>query len=145
MNSGRAEKVADSIRQALARLIAEQLRDPRVGFVTVTEVQLSPDLKHARVYVSCMQDDPDGALDALNHAAGFLRRGLAREAGLRFTPELRFQTDESVMGGYRMERILEELGLGADDAQPDAHSEATPDAGEPISGDADADDDSESK
>jgi ribosome-binding factor A len=98
--------VADRVREVLAAAIREDLRDPRIGFVTVTDVSLSPDLRHARVWVSVLEN-PELSLRALNHAASFLRGRLAREAGLRQTPDLRFEIDRSVYGGFRIERILD--------------------------------------
>ncbi len=109
MSGHRSERVADVIQRELARLLREEVRDPRIGFVTVTGVDLSPDLKHARVYVSVLGQDHDGALSALEHATPFLRRQLARQSGLRFTPLLRFVFDASVETGGRVDSILDEL------------------------------------
>jgi len=122
----RPERIGDLVRHVLARLLREELRDPRVGFVTVTEVTMSPDLRHARVWVSILGSDPADALTALGRALPFLRRALAREARLRFTPELHFALDESIAGGDRVERILQ--GLSDDDAPPasDPPSERNP-------------------
>jgi ribosome-binding factor A len=116
----RPERIADLIRQVLARLLREELRDPRIGFVTVTDVTLSPDLRQARVFVSTLDEDPTECLRALAGARPFLRRMLARESALRFTPELRFEIDESVAGGFRIERILEDVRPAdrEDDAAP---------------------------
>ena len=111
----RADRVADEIRQALARILQAEMRDPRVGFVTLTDVELSPDLRHARVFVSFIGADADPALRVLRRAAPFLRRSLAREAGLRFTPELRFEIDASIDGGFRVDRILDEISEQRDD------------------------------
>jgi ribosome-binding factor A len=115
----RSERVADLIRRELARLLQEELRDPRVGFVTLTGVDLSPDLKNARVYVSVLGEDHEGPLRALERATPFLRRKLAGQAGLRFTPTLRFVFDASVETGERVESILAELRAArSDDAGP---------------------------
>ena len=84
MNGSRADRVADRIRRVLASLIQEELRDPRIGFVTLTDVRLSPDLRNARAFVTVMgQKELQPTLDALNHAVPFLRRSMARRAGLR--------------------------------------------------------------
>ena len=109
MSHNRSERVADQIRAELARLLAEEVRDPRIGFVTVTAVELSPDMRNARVYVSILGDDPETSLRALRRATPFLKRGIARRAGLRFTPELRFAIDESISGGFRIEKLLGEI------------------------------------
>jgi len=78
-------------------------------------VDVSPDLKHARVFVSAMQDREE-TLDGLNRAAPFLRRALARRAGLRFTPQLRFLLDESIVTGFQVEEILRDV---APEDEPD--------------------------
>ena len=110
MTTHRAERVADVVRDILARVVREQVRDPRVGFVTITEVRVSADLRHARVFVSSLNDEErDHAVDALNHAAGFLRRELAREARLRRVPELRFQPDAAMEQGRRVEDLVREI------------------------------------
>jgi len=103
-------RVADRIRRILADAIRADLRDPRVGFVTLTDVKLSPDLKYAVAYVSILGEDAqDESLLALNRATPFLRRALARRGGLRSTPRLRFVTDEVIERGARLERIFDEL------------------------------------
>ena len=117
MTSHRPERVADRIREELARLIREEVRDPGLGFVTVTDVHLSPDLRNARVWVSVLAEDPRPTLDALRRATPFLRRSLARVAGLRFTPELHFAADRSAETGFRVERMLKEI---ADQDEEDA-------------------------
>jgi ribosome-binding factor A len=118
--------VADEIHRALATLIQRELRDPRLGLVTVTAVEVSPDLRQARVWVtSLLGQDPEGPVAALEHAAPFLRRELAHVAGLRFTPELRFIADRSTEQGLRVERLLDEV-RPADE----------PSAGAPASGSA---------
>jgi ribosome-binding factor A len=105
----RPGRVADKIKQTLAELLRDGVRDPRVGFVTLTDVELSTDLRHARVYVSFLGDDPEGALRALRNAGPWLRRSLASRVSLRHTPELRFEIDPSIDGGFRVDRILEDL------------------------------------
>jgi ribosome-binding factor A len=115
MSAHRSERVGDLIRQLLARLIREELRDPRIGFLTLTDVKLTRDLRFARVYVTVLgQQDSRGTLEALNHATPFLRRALARQAGLRFTPELRFYLDEVAESGQRVDSLLRELRDGED-------------------------------
>ena len=109
MSTQRAGRVADQIRQLLASLLREGVRDPRLGFVTLTDLELSSDLRHARVFVSFIVDDTEDALRALRKAAPFLRRSLARTSGLRHTPELRFEIDPSVESGTRVDRILDQL------------------------------------
>jgi ribosome-binding factor A len=108
--SYRNVRIADQIRRELARLLREEVRDPRVGFVTLTDVDLSPDLKHARVYITTLAEDRESTMEALRRATPFLRRALARQRNLRFTPQLRFMIDESVTTGFRVEELLQEIG-----------------------------------
>ena len=115
MSHDRQGRVADQIRAELARLLAEEVRDPRIGFVTVTAVELSPDMRHARVFVSALGDDLEQTLRALRRATPFLKRGLARRSGLRFTPELRFLHDSSISTGFRVEELLHDLRPGEEE------------------------------
>jgi ribosome-binding factor A len=125
MTHHRSARVAEQIRGVLVGAIRE-VRDPLVGFVTLTGVELSPDLRQARVYVSRLGTDADreAAVTALNHAVPFLRHALATRARLRFTPALRFFSDAAVERGSRVEAILQEIhaqeesdpGGGEDDA-----------------------------
>ena len=110
MTHRRNERVAEEIRAVLADAIRE-VRDPLVGFVTLTGVDLSPDLRQARVFVSRMgtETDRDAAVSALNHAAAFLRHAVATRARLRFTPALRFVSDATIERGSRVEAILQEI------------------------------------
>ena len=118
MTIRRPERVADIIRLELARVLREEVRDPRVGFVTLTDVQLSPDLRNARVFVSTLDQDEQETLDALARATPFIRRALARKAELRFTPRLQFIFDHSLATGSRVESLLQEI-QPLDDAEPE--------------------------
>ena len=108
MASGkRPGQVGDLVRAELASLIQRQLRDPKVGFVTVTGVKLSPDLRHARVYVSVLEEERETeAVQALQRAAGFLRRELAARLQLKNVPSLVFDADPSLRHGARIEELL---------------------------------------
>ena len=114
----RPKRVGDHVRQILARLIREDVRDPRVGFVTLTDVRLSSDLRHACAYVSFLEEDAEIPLEALRRAAPFLRGRLAKEAGLRHVPELRFEVDAAMTEGFNVERILKEVGAADIPAEP---------------------------
>ena len=115
MTHRRNERVAEEIRGVLAEAIRE-VRDPAVGFVTLTGVDLSPDLRQARVFVSRLgsEADRDAAVAALNHAVPFLRHTLAARAKLRYTPALRFVSDATIERGSRVEAIIQELHAGED-------------------------------
>lgn len=115
----RRQRLGDVIREEIARLLREEVRDPRIGFVTLTDVEMSPDLRHARVFVSILDADGPASLAALQHAAPFLRRALAHRAGLRFTPELRFVIDESIDGGFRVDKLLEEVRASDEESADD--------------------------
>ncbi len=109
MSSGRMRRVDEAIRSVLGAAIASDLKDPRVGFVTVTAVKTSPDLRHARVYVSVLGDEAARAasLDGLRSAHGFLQRRVAAELTLKHTPTLTFEYDDSVDRGMRITELLD--------------------------------------
>jgi ribosome-binding factor A len=121
--STRTERVADEIRQEVARIITRELKDPRVGFVTVTGARITADLRSVRLFVSVLAENParQEALRALNHAAGFFRRALFRNLRLRHAPEVTFEIDESLERGDRIERLLR--GLHGDEAEVRADEE----------------------
>jgi ribosome-binding factor A len=108
MRGGRMRRVDEAMRAVLSDAIGKDLKDPRVGFVTVTGVKTSPDLRHARVYVSVFGSDPERAasLEGLRSAHGFLQGRVARELSLKHTPSLSFEYDESVDHGMRITEIL---------------------------------------
>ena len=106
--SGRPEKLGDLIQRELSDLLHRDVRDPRVGMVTITAVDVSPDLSHAKVYFTTLSKEHiDEAREGLQRAAGFLRSQLARRVKLYTTPELRFAYDESVERGDRLSRLID--------------------------------------
>ncbi len=109
IGGSRAERIGERIHTELARLIRESLRDPRVGFVTLTGVEVSRDLRHAKIFVSVLGDRLEDTLHALEHATPFLKRELGRTAGLKYTPTLRFLEDRSIRGARRIEDLLDEI------------------------------------
>jgi ribosome-binding factor A len=104
-------RVDEAVRAVLSDAIAKDLQDPRVGFVTVTGVKTSPDLRHARVYVSVLGDDRTRAdsLEGLRSAHGFLQGVIASELTLKHTPTLTFEYDESVDRGMRITELLHDI------------------------------------
>jgi ribosome-binding factor A len=112
--SKRTERVADLIRRELSDLLMRKLRDPRVRFVSVTDVEVTADLSLARIYLSSLAgvEGKDEVVAALTHAAPFLRRELAPRLGLREMPELRFAYDDSIERGARVEELLRKLNAG---------------------------------
>jgi len=106
--SGRPEKLGDLIQRELSDLLHRQLRDPRVGMVTITAVDVSPDLSHAKIFFTTLDKSHLAqASEGLQRAAGFLRSQLARRIKLYSTPELRFVYDESVERGDRLSRLID--------------------------------------
>jgi ribosome-binding factor A len=123
-------RVDEAIRQVIGDALAGELKDPRVGFVTVTDVRTSADLRHARVYVSVLaapamsnpksarqrrggeaEPDPrDSSLDGLRSARGFLQARIAAELGLKRTPALEFQYDDTTDRAMRLDALLQEIG-----------------------------------
>ena len=110
MPADRMRRVNEAVREVLSARIAEGLKDPRIGFVTVTSVETSPDLRHARVYVSVLGDEPDRArsLAGLASAHGLLQQAIARELRMKRTPTLQFVFDESIERGMRISELLDE-------------------------------------
>jgi len=114
MSFDRAQRVGDRIRQILAELLQTEVRDPELGFVTLTDVELSSDLRHGKVFVSVLGDDKAAPLRALKRAAPFLQRHLGRRAQLRYVPHLRFELDTSLDRGFRIDRLLHDEESGDD-------------------------------
>lgn len=115
----RTDRVGDTLRAELSTIISRRVRDPRVSMTTVSTVEMSPDLKHARVFLSVVGDqaEREASLDALRHAAGFIRGQLAKELKrLRNIPELRFELDRGAEYSQRISDLLE---------NPDEHDKST--------------------
>lgn len=109
MRDGRMRRVDEAVRAVLSDAISKDLQDPRVGFVTVTAVKTSPDLRHARVYVSVLGDEQQRSetMSGLRSAHGFLQGRVAAELTLKHTPTLAFEYDESIDRGMRISRLIE--------------------------------------
>jgi ribosome-binding factor A len=108
----RSDRVAEAIREEIAMFLAEGVKDPRVtGLVTVTGVEMTRDLRHAKVFVSVMGTDTDrsATLEGLASVAGFLRSRLARSLSLRVAPEVHFVPDESIARAARIETLLSQI------------------------------------
>ena len=110
MAAGRMRRVNEAVREVLSARIAEGLNDPRIGFVTVTSVETSPDLRHARVYVSVLGSESERSqtLDGLESAHGLLQQSIAGELRMKRTPTLQFVFDESIDRGMRITELLED-------------------------------------
>jgi len=116
----RSERVAGQLRRDLARLIQQEIKDPAVGFVSVSDVEVTRDLSHAKVFVTVFEPDhAKESLRALRHAAAFLRRRLAQQLRLRQVPELHFKHDDSVeQGGHIDDLIAQALEADSHNHEP---------------------------
>ncbi len=111
--SGRTHKVADQIQREISEILLRDLRDPRVGMITLTGVEVSPDFAHATVYFTCLEaDHASEASEGLGRAAGFIRAQLAKRIRMYTVPELRFLYDESVERGAHLSRLIDVLSGG---------------------------------
>lgn len=108
----RTARIADFLKRELGSLIQLQLRDPRLGMISVTDVEVSRDLSHAKVFVTVMgknnADEAKESLAVLNRAAGFLRSQVAKSNNARTTPQLRFQYDSSIDRGQRLSKLIDD-------------------------------------
>jgi len=109
--SRRSSRVSDLVRAELSRLVLTEAHDPELKRVTITDVEMPPDLKSARVFFSCLGGDSERekAGQALRRAAGYLRREVGQRCGLRYAPELRFISDLSLERGARVEELLHQV------------------------------------
>jgi len=119
----RTERVGDQIRSEIAQLLAREVHDPGIGFVTITRVGVTPDLQHALVHYTALGDEKSrqNTARALERAAPFLRRQIGSRLRLKRVPELEFAYDESIAGQDRIEQLLNEIHAGdrAGGPQPD--------------------------
>ncbi len=124
MSSRRVLKVAEAVREVVAMAILTDLKDPRVKNVTVTFVEVSADLRLAKVHVSVMGDETqeDLSLRGLRNAAGYLQQKVSNRVDLRYTPKLQFVLDKGIKNAFEVTRILEEV-LPKEDSQEDSDDE----------------------
>lgn len=108
--SRRTDRVGEAIQALVADLLVREIKDPRIGLVTITAARVSPDLRHARVYFSCLGDEEQRtrSLRGLRSAAGFIRSQIARQLNLRTAPEVVFEFDPSLEQADRLSRLLKE-------------------------------------
>lgn len=128
MPSTRQRRVQEMLVQEISAILQREMKDPRVGFVTITDARITPDLRHARVFYSVLGDETarEETAKALKRATGFIRGEFARRAQLRFAPEIYFAFDTSIERGAKLSALLEQVRR--DDEQLSAG------AGEPGSG-----------
>jgi len=122
MGTRRQQKVADLIQAEISSIILRKIKDPRLGFLTITGVKMSPDLRHARVFFSTLGDEDrrETALEGLRSAKRLIRGEIGRTLDLKYCPELAFQFDESLAFGAHIESRLRELDIppSEDDDEP---------------------------
>lgn len=125
MTSRRQRKVAELLHEEISQLIQYSTKDPRLGFVTVTGVEVSPDLRLAWVYITVLGDEDDAkkSLDGLTSAAGFFRHNLKETISLRYIPELRFKLDTSLEYGSHIEALLDTIKNETDDESDSTQNE----------------------
>jgi len=106
----RKDRVSEQIRRDLAELISRELKDPRVGLISLTGVEVTPDYAHAKVYFSVLSDEGNlpAILEGLRQSAGFLRHELGRRIRIHTIPELQFIYDESLVRGVQLSRLIDE-------------------------------------
>lgn len=111
MDAKRQGRMAEETKRLLSSIIPKEIKDPRLGFLTITRVILSSDLQYATVYVSVLGDEEDQyqTMHILEQVKGFLRRELGHALGVRVTPELRFKLDHSIEEGTRILKIMDDL------------------------------------
>ena len=114
----RTDRVADAIQEEIAQLLLREIKDPRIGMITLTGVRVSPDLRHARVLFSVLgeQERRDEALAGLRSAAGFIRAQLARRLNIRVSPEIVFEADTSLEEAERVSRLLKDTSTDRADS-----------------------------
>lgn len=110
MSNIRANRVAEEIKKEMGEIITRKLKDPRIGFVTVTDVEVTGDLQQATIYISVLDEDKkDSTLVGLAKANGFIRSEIGKRIQLRKTPEITFEFDDTLERGSRIEQILRDL------------------------------------
>jgi ribosome-binding factor A len=111
MESSRTHRVGELIKEEISEIVRRELKDPRIGFVTITGVDVTPDLRHADVFISVLGTklEREDTLSALQKAAGFLRKELAQRIELKYFPELKFAIDPSIEAGIKIDKIIKKL------------------------------------
>jgi ribosome-binding factor A len=116
----RPERLAEIIKKEVSDMLRDELKDPRIGFVTITGVEVSTDLRYARIFFSVLgsEEEAKASLEALNRARGYVRSELGRRIRLRYAPEISFKLDPSIQRGIRVMELLhdvKERGAAGDD------------------------------
>lgn len=113
--SMRANRVAEQMKKELGEIIGRKLKDPRIGFVTVTDVAVTGDLQQATIYITVLDGNKEDTLKALEKAKGFIRSEIGQRIRLRITPELLFEFDESAAYGNRIDDLLRQINKSSEE------------------------------
>ncbi|MEW6009236.1 MAG: 30S ribosome-binding factor RbfA [Candidatus Omnitrophota bacterium] len=107
----RAERVGQEIKRLISEIIRDEIRDPRIGFITITDVELSKDLRDANVYFSVLgsKEQEKKSIEGINQASAFIRKLIGERIKLRFNPQLKFKLDRSIAYGMKIEKMLKEI------------------------------------
>lgn len=111
LSSRRADRLAEAIKKEVAHMLQDEIKDPRIGFASVTQVTVSSDLRYAKIFVSVLGDE-EAKRDTqagLENAAGYIRRELGRRIALRYVPEISFKIDSSIEHGVHISKLLSEV------------------------------------
>lgn len=111
MTYNRSERVAEEIRKEIATMLFSEVHDPRIGFVTITKVMLTKDLRHAKVYFSMIgsEEEKRTTIEGLESASGYLKREIGKRLKLRYFPEISFKFDDSLEYASNIEKILKDI------------------------------------
>lgn len=125
MAKHRANRLGETLKEEISQMIREDLKDPRIGFVTVTNVEVADDLGHAKVFVSVLGDPQKSqdSLTALNRAAGFVRSEIGKRIRLRHTPDIVFKYDSSIEHGAHIAELLRDVHTKKVENEDDSHGE----------------------
>jgi len=123
MSKHRPNRLSETLKEEISQLILVELKDPRIGFVTVTSVDVANDLAHAKVYISVLGSEDEGkaSLDTLNRAAGFIRTEIGKRIRLRHVPAIVFVYDPSIQHGAHIAKLLRDVGVSEDSSKDESH------------------------
>ncbi|AFQ45503.1 MULTISPECIES: 30S ribosome-binding factor RbfA [Desulfosporosinus] len=123
MSKHRSNRLAETLKEEISQLIRVELKDPRIGFVTLTSVDVADDLSHAKVYISVLGTEEEGnaSLDALNRAAGFVRSEIGKRIRLRHVPSIVFKYDPSIQHGAYIAKLLKDVGVSEETSKEESH------------------------
>lgn len=123
MSKHRPNRLSETLKEEISQLILVELKDPRIGFVTVTSVDVANDLAHAKVYVSVLGSVDEGkeSLATLNRAAGFLRTEIGKRIRLRHVPAIVFVYDPSIQHGAHIAKLLRDVGVSDDSGKDESN------------------------